>query len=69
MHTLKIRVEDSVLDKVVYFLKHLPQNEVMIIEDKMELISSDMLETKAFSHHTANLIEEWKDAIEDTVWK
>ena len=69
MHTLKIRIEDSVLDKVVYFLKHLPQNEVMIIEDKMEVVSSDILETKAFSNHTANLIEEWKDASEDAVWK
>lgn len=69
MHTLKIRIEDSVLDKVIYFLKHLPQNEVMIVEDKMEVVSSDILEIKAFSEHTANLIEDWKDASEDAVWK
>lgn len=69
MHTLKIRIEDSVLDKVFYFLKHLPQNEVMIIEDKVDVASPDILGTKAFSHHTANLIEEWKDASEDALWK
>ncbi len=33
MHTIKLQVEDSVFDKVIYFLKHLPQNEVKIVED------------------------------------
>jgi len=33
MHTIKLQVEDSVFDKVIYFLKHLPKDEVKIIED------------------------------------
>jgi len=33
MHTIKLQVEDSVLDKVIYFLKHLPKDEVKIVED------------------------------------
>jgi len=32
MHTLKLKIEDSVFDKVIYFLKNLPKNEVEIIE-------------------------------------
>ena len=33
MHTLRVNVQDSVFDKVVYFLKNLPKNEVEIIEE------------------------------------
>ena len=36
MHTLTLKIQDSVLDKVVYFLSHLPKNEVEIVEDKIE---------------------------------
>jgi hypothetical protein len=34
MHTLKLNIQDSVFDKVYYFLSNLPKNEVEIIEDK-----------------------------------
>jgi len=34
MRTLRLKVEDSVFDKVMYFLQKLPKNEVEIIEDK-----------------------------------
>jgi hypothetical protein len=33
MHTLKLKIEDSVFDKVIYFLKNLPKDEVEIVED------------------------------------
>ena len=33
MHTLKLKIEDNVFNKVIYFLKNLPKNEVEIIED------------------------------------
>lgn len=33
MHTLKLNVQDSVYDKIYYFLSNLPQNEVQIVED------------------------------------
>jgi len=33
LHTLKLKIEDSVFDKVIYFLKNLPKDEVEIVED------------------------------------
>ena len=33
MHTIKLKVQDSVLDKVMYFLSNLPKNEVEVIEE------------------------------------
>lgn len=33
MHTVKLHIEDKVFDKVIYFLKNLPKNEVEIVED------------------------------------
>ncbi len=33
MHTIKLNIQDSVFDKVIYFLNHLPSNEVEIVED------------------------------------
>ena len=38
MHTLTLRIQDNVLDKIIYFLNNLPKNEVEIIEDKIESI-------------------------------
>lgn len=34
MHTLKLNIQDSVYDKIYYFLSNLPKNEIEIIEDK-----------------------------------
>jgi hypothetical protein len=34
MHAIKLNIEDSVFDKVIYFLQNLPKNEVEIVEDK-----------------------------------
>lgn len=44
------------------------------IEDNIKEYSLDELykekiETKSFSNHSANLIEEWKDSSEDYIWK
>ena len=36
MHTLTLKVQDSVLDKVLYFLKNLPKQEVIIVSDQIE---------------------------------
>jgi len=35
MHALKLNIEDSVFDKVIYFLQNLPKSEVRIVEDKI----------------------------------
>jgi hypothetical protein len=34
MHTLRLKVQDSVFDKIMYFLQNLPKNEVEVIEEK-----------------------------------
>lgn len=74
MHTVKLHIEDKVFDKVIYFLKNLPKNEVFIEEDNIREYSltelyKDKIETKSFSNYSANLIEEWKDSSEDNIWK
>ena len=40
MHTLKLEVEDSVIDKVKTFLKQLPQNTVKIKEDSVKQVEN-----------------------------
>ena len=35
MHALKVYVDDSVFDKVMYFLKNLPINEVKVVEENV----------------------------------
>jgi len=74
MHSLRLNIEDSVFDKVIYFLQNLPKEDIIIVENKIiENFSvkeeKEDLEIKAFSNHSANLIEEWKDIDEDDVWK
>jgi hypothetical protein len=74
MHTIKLHIQDKVFDKVIYFLKNLPKNEVLIEEDNIKEYSiselyEDKIEIKSFSNHSANLIEEWKDSSEDDIWK
>lgn len=74
MRTIKLHIEDKVFDKVIYFLKNLPKNEVLIEEDNIKEYSlaelyKEKIETKSFSDHSANLIEEWKDSSEDDIWK
>ena len=56
MHTVRLQIEDSVFDKVIYFLKNLPQNEVKIITEdvhssiktKPNKLNSISIETKDF---------------------
>jgi len=33
MHALKVYVDDSMLDKVMHFLKNLPKNKVKVVEE------------------------------------
>jgi len=39
MHTLKLNIQDSVFDKVIYFLNNLPKNDIEIIQE--EVIQDD----------------------------
>ena len=34
MHRLVLDVNDSVMDKIIYFLNHLPKKDVKIIQDE-----------------------------------
>ena len=34
MHSIRVEIQDSVFDKVIYFLNNLPKHEVTIVEDK-----------------------------------
>jgi hypothetical protein len=46
MHTLRLKVQDSVFDKIMYFLQNLPKNEVEVIEEKA--VSKDKSDFIAF---------------------
>jgi len=35
MHTLKLNIQDSVFDKIIYFLQNLPKDEVEIVENRL----------------------------------
>ncbi|UCN01146.1 hypothetical protein LCX93_04320 [Sulfurimonas sp. SWIR-19] len=35
MHTLKLNIQDSVFDKIIYFLQNLPKDEVEIVENSL----------------------------------
>jgi len=74
MHTIKLNVQDSIYNHIMFFLNNLNTKELEIIEDKtIESINKmnheENTEINAFSNHTANLIEEWKDESEDEIWK
>jgi len=56
MHSIKLNIQDSVFDKVIYFLQNLPKNEVKIISDiensnlnKKRKFTSIKIQTKNFS--------------------
>ena len=38
MHTIKLHIEDKVFDKVIYFLKNLPKNEVEIVGNVVTVV-------------------------------
>jgi hypothetical protein len=74
MHTIKLNVQDSIYSHIMFFLKNLNPKELEIIEDNnLESVSKlenhENSEIKAFSNHSANLIDEWKDQGEDEIWK
>ena len=74
MHSIKLNVQDSIYSHIMFFLNNLNSKELEIIEDKsIDYVSRidhhENLEIGAFSNHSANLIDEWKDESEDAVWK
>jgi len=74
MHSIKLNVQDSIYSHIMFFLNNLNTKELEIVEDKnIDCISKIELHEKseinAFSNHSANLVDEWKDDDEDVVWK
>ncbi|MBU0721337.1 hypothetical protein KJ877_08340 [bacterium] len=69
MHTIKLQVEDTIYSHIMFFLKNLNSKELQIIEDKEILQDEENKELQAFSNHSANLVNEWKDDSEDEVWR
>ncbi|PLY10619.1 hypothetical protein CVO_08415 [Sulfurimonas sp. CVO] len=73
MHTIKLEMGDTVYSHIMFLLKNLNSKELKIIEEpevkSKKSVSADELETKMFSNHTVNTIEDWKDSTEDEIWK
>jgi hypothetical protein len=69
MHSIRIEIEDSVFDKVIYFLQNLPKNEVKIVEDIESKSNQSENEILLYSNNSANLVEDWKEEGEDDIWK
>lgn len=72
MHSIKLQVQDSIYDHIIFLLKNLNTKELRIIEDrKIEILDTTVepLNIQIFSNHSANLIDEWKEIGEDDIWK
>ena len=70
MKTVKLTMEESVYSNIMFLLNNLKVKGLKIEEIKSydkDLKNSIENDTKVFSNHSANLIEEWKD--EDDIWK
>ena len=71
MHTVKLKINDDIYNHIMFFLKNLDNNKIKILEEKKQKTVSkdDNEDTKLFSNHSANLIEDWQDLEEDNIWK
>ena len=75
MHTITLKVQDSIYDHIMFLLSNLSTKKLEIIEDKIipaaseDLIDSLNYDIQAFSNHSANLIADWKGIEEDEIWK
>ena len=71
MHTVKLKINDDIYNHIMFFLKSLDNNKIKILEEKKQKTVSkdDNEDTKLFSNHSANLIEDWQDLEDDNIWK
>jgi hypothetical protein len=61
MHTLKLKIKDSVFEKVEYFLNNLPKEDVEIISD--EMINTEYNSTIDFSDYSIESFKLIKDPV------
>jgi hypothetical protein len=62
MHSLRLDIEDSVFDKVIYFLQNLPKDEVKIIGNKEDINSRKKLKFNAIKIQTKDFIFDREEA-------
>jgi len=67
MHTIKLQIQDSIYEHIMFFLKNLNTKELKIIEDSVSKSKED--DVVDYSNHTASTIEDWYDENEDEIWK
>ena len=76
MKTIQFQVDNKYIDIVLNLLNSLNGLKLNVIKN-VSIVNNvppkqnteESNELTAFSNHTANLIEEWKDSNEDNVWK
>ncbi|MDY0122155.1 MAG: hypothetical protein RBR54_09450 [Sulfurimonas sp.] len=68
MHTIKLQVNESIYSHIMFFLKNLNSKELQILEDVQDC-QQDTQELKAFTDHSAHLVDDWKDESEDAIWR
>ncbi|MEA3383858.1 MAG: hypothetical protein U9Q20_04160 [Campylobacterota bacterium] len=71
MHTVQLKLDDSIYENVMFLLNNL-NLKGMRIEEKTNIDSLDsknINDIDMFSNHSANLVEDWLDLSEDDVWK
>jgi len=75
MQTIQFKVDNNYIEIVLNLLNSLNGLKLNVIRD-LTIVNSvsnqgesqEQQELSAFSNHTADLIEEWKDTEEDSVW-
>jgi len=75
MQTIQFKVDNNYIEIVLNLLNSLNGLKLNVIRD-LSIVNSvsnqgesqEQQELSAFSNHTADLIEEWKDTEEDSVW-
>ncbi len=65
--TIKLQIQDSIYDHIMFILKNLNTKELKIIEDSVSKKKDD--EVMVYSNQTASTIEDWYDEREDEIWK
>lgn len=73
MHTVQLKLDDSIYENVMFLLNNLNLKGMKIEEKTNNKIDSlnakSITDIDMFSSHSANLVEDWLDLSEDDVWK
>ncbi len=64
MHTLKIKIKDSAYEKIQYFLKNLPADDIEVVSDELESENPEMsIDCSQFN------IKSYKDIVDPVLWQ